>query len=254
MGFNEQISVNIKKLNNTDKKILDYILKNSAKMTVLKLKDIANSLYISPNAVVRFAKRVGYSGFSEMKYDIVHASDLRYAQTYEQHTIHDLSKKIMSGLQKTLDINRDEYLESAIDLLDESNKIIFFALGLSRNTAKSFIQRIEILNKVCILSNDRDNALTLAKNIDNSFIALFVSLSGNTKSLIKCANYLKEKDVKILSLTGLEQNYIQEISDIALYAHIDSLTIDNTDAGSRLYLELILEIIITKLYEISGKI
>lgn len=251
MGFNKQISENIKALNDTDKKILDYILKNSAKMSDIKLKDITNSLYISPNAIIRFAKRVGYSGFSEMKYDIIHGSDLHYGQSHEQHTIHDLGKKIMSGLQKTLDINRDEYMGSAIDLLNDSNKIVFFSLGLSRNITKSFIQRIEILNKICILSKDRDNALTLAKNIDNSFIAFFVSLSGNTNSLIRCANYLKEKNVTILSLTGLEHNYIQEVSDISLYAHKDSLTIDNTDAGSRLYLELILEIIIMKLYEVN---
>lgn len=71
--------------------------------------------------------------------------------------------------------------------------------------------------------------------------------------MIQCANFIREKNIKILSLTGLEHNYIQEISDIALYAHTDALKINNADMASRLYLEVILEVIISKLYEINGK-
>lgn len=80
---------------------------------------------VTTDAVVRFAQKIGYSGFSELKYDISHGSDLRYAQAQTDYSMHELGEKIMSGIKKTLDINREEYLKEAVELLNQSNKIVF---------------------------------------------------------------------------------------------------------------------------------
>jgi len=87
---------------------------------------------------------------------------------------------------------------------------VFFSLGITTNSTRTFIQKLEHYNKLCLIPTDRDNALALARNLDDGFLAIFITLSGNTEILIQCANLLKQKGINIISITGLENNYIHK--------------------------------------------
>lgn len=242
MTFNERIAERIQSLNDTDRKVMKYILSEYETIPNKKIAEIAKLLFISPNAVIRFAKKLGYSGFSEMKYDIQNnmSGTLNIPKSQNYYASAD---KMIKNMQKTVDMNREKNFYEAAKSVAAANKIVFISLGLTQNATKSFTQRLEVLNKVCVLSNDRDNALTLAKNLDNTFLAFFVSFSGNSDIIIRCANYFKEKNTKIISLTGFSQNYLQEVSDISLYSYSEEHMIDHMDVSSRVYIEFMLDLL-----------
>lgn len=242
MTFNEKIAEHIHELNETDKKVMNYIIKHYETLPNKKISEISEALYISPNAIVRLAKKIGYSGFSELKFSIAHEKSPA-AETNYQLNYFSMGEKMIKNMQKTIDMNREKNFYQAARTIAAANKIVFIALGVTKNTAQAFIQRLEVLNKVCVLSSYRDNALTLAKNLDDSFLAFFVSLSGDSEIIIQCANYFKEKNVKIISLTGLSQNYLQEVSDISLYAYSETKEIDYMDVSSRSYLDFMLDLL-----------
>ena len=59
-----------KNLNETEKEILRYIISNSNKIRGLRIKDLADAVFCSPNTIVRMSKKMGFTGFSEMKHVI----------------------------------------------------------------------------------------------------------------------------------------------------------------------------------------
>ena len=68
MTIFEQLSNQSIILNDTEKKIVDYILQNFDHLGTIK--NISEDLFISPNTIIRLCKKLGYKGFSELKYTI----------------------------------------------------------------------------------------------------------------------------------------------------------------------------------------
>ena len=62
-------------LNQTENKIIEYILQNMHNFETMNIQKISDKLFISPNTIVRLCKKLGYSGFSELKYEIMHTNN-----------------------------------------------------------------------------------------------------------------------------------------------------------------------------------
>ncbi len=59
-----------KEFTRTDRKISRYILKHPNEVIQYSLADLSRKIGVSDAAMIRFAKRIGYSGFSALKNDI----------------------------------------------------------------------------------------------------------------------------------------------------------------------------------------
>ena len=68
MNFEQRVYDIEFKLNDTDDSVIEYIRNNRSNINKISIQKIANELYISPNAIMRLARKLGYSGFSELKY------------------------------------------------------------------------------------------------------------------------------------------------------------------------------------------
>ena len=67
MDFFNRIAENTQYLNKSDNEILSYCIQNNEKVSDMKVQEVAQVLYTSPASVIRFCKKLGFSGFSEFK-------------------------------------------------------------------------------------------------------------------------------------------------------------------------------------------
>lgn len=65
----------------------------------------------------------------------------------------------------------------------------------------------------------------LRGNLEKNDILVAISGSGNSKNVIKAAEYVKENGNKVISLTGYSGGKLKEISDIALHVSVESMQI-----------------------------
>lgn len=70
MDFEKRVYEKEFNLNDTDDSIIEYIKSRRADIQNLSIQNIAKELFISPNAIMRTAKKLGYSGFSELKFSL----------------------------------------------------------------------------------------------------------------------------------------------------------------------------------------
>lgn len=56
--------------NATDKSIASYILKHRGAVEKMTIRELADACHSSKSTVSRFVKKIGFAGFSEMKYAI----------------------------------------------------------------------------------------------------------------------------------------------------------------------------------------
>lgn len=115
------------KLNDTDDSIIEYIKANREDIQKISIQNIANSLYISPNAIMRTAKKLGYSGFSELKFTLQKENNPKDNRTAENRVLQKLPQNII----KSLDVLDDEDMEKLISALLNANNILFVGIGES---------------------------------------------------------------------------------------------------------------------------
>ena len=67
MDFFTRIAEHTPQLNKNDNEILSYCIRNHTEIANLKVTELADRLFISPASVVRFCKKLGFSGYSDFK-------------------------------------------------------------------------------------------------------------------------------------------------------------------------------------------
>lgn len=63
------------KLNDSEKQIIQYVLNNPNDCSKLSLAKLAKKLYVSESAIFRLCKKLGLSGYSELKFDLVELAE-----------------------------------------------------------------------------------------------------------------------------------------------------------------------------------
>ena len=226
MSFYERFSNENIHINNTEKKIIEYILERANSFSKIKLTDIANDLFLSSNTIIRLCKKLGYSGFSELKYDIINNNYEKVSDSNEHSHI-----TIQNSILQTLSLNKKETFKECATLIKDSNKVIIFSLGLSQYPALSFAKKLQYFNKICLVPEDRDATTLFANNLKDGDLAIIVSSSGNTDIM------------RIISITGFSQNIVSHFSDISLYAYLKDYNIDGHDLTSRIGFNIIFDLL-----------
>ena len=238
MSFYERFSNENIHINNTEKKIIEYILERANSFSKIKLTDIANDLFLSSNTIIRLCKKLGYSGFSELKYDIINNNYEKVSDSNEHSHI-----TIQNSILQTLSLNKKETFKECATLIKDSNKVIIFSLGLSQYPALSFDKKLQYFNKICLVPEDRDATTLFANNLKDGDLAIIVSSSGNTDIMRKISSIITTKNVSIISITGFSQNIVSHFSDISLYAYLKDYNIDGHDLTSRIGFNIIFDLL-----------
>ena len=63
----ERIHENFETMGSTDKKISEYILANTEEVPRISIVTLGKKLHIANSTIYKYAKRLGYSGFPDLK-------------------------------------------------------------------------------------------------------------------------------------------------------------------------------------------
>lgn len=236
-------------LNNTEKQIFQYILENFKEIPKLKLSELSKNTFVSPNTIVRLCKKIGFRGFSDLKFymlEEIYKSNLNEITKKNE----DYPSNIISNLNKNISINSKEIFDKISRILFTRKKIYLFGFGLSSFSVKAFAKKLELFRIISIIPQDRDSALVVADSLDKDDIAFFISLSGETKNIVDPLIIAKTKNCTTISITKLGQNSVADLCSINLYSYISPFLINENDCTSRIGIDFLLDNII---YQLSSK-
>ena len=241
MKIENLIKNKYKNLNETEKEILRYIISNSSKIRDLKIKDLAEIVYCSPNTIIRMSKKMGFTGFSEMKHIIF--EDLEKSSLQVPISEEGLYK----DLAKTKDLIKSELLDHLSELIIKKNHISVFGLGPSRLSADIFSTRLTFLGISAVSFIDQHAMLFYANKIKEDDICLFISFSGEQKGILGPAVIAKGRKGVVISLTGLSDNELSRIADHSMFFKTTSMYYDGADITSRVPADMVLDYLFRKI-------
>ncbi|WP_217077504.1 MurR/RpiR family transcriptional regulator [Clostridium baratii] len=248
MNFYDMISVNTEKLNKNESEILDFCLRNPIKIKNMKINDLAESTYTSPSSIVRFCKKIGFSGFSEFKASLSfntkedkNKAKSNYSGNHSQNLFKDINKSI--------ELINETIVDDVLEMLHKANRIEFFGEGSSRFVCSEVAKKFRTIGKTAFNYDDSSMMYISATSLTENDVIFAISISGETTQILKALNIGKSRGSKIISLTDIGNNTQSKISDKTLFTTSTSFNMDNINIQSRIQTLIIAEYIFYRYLE-----
>ncbi len=243
-----------------EKKISKFILQNLDNIVYMNTYQIAEKCNVSQASVVRFAKKLGYSGFPDFKIsfgremgrlDVEEKINFIYEDIKEKDELDDVIKKIVYAnsniIQDTYSMIKTETIREAIDILKTARKIYILGAGYSGIVAKDFHYKLGELGMNSMCESDYHILLASISTLDKSDVVFVISQGGKTLDIYNLVKAAKKRGAKIISVTQISPNPISDLADIKINTVVEKNNFRSTALSSRIAQLTIIDIIYVSL-------
>ena len=219
-------------LRKSERKVADAVLTDPRRVLSATLAQAADFAGVSQPTVIRFCVAIGCSGFQEFKLRLAHSLALGMPATHSvlsgADSLDAVIEKIFNYTITSLDWARDHLdhnaIERAVDLLQGATAIEFFGFVASAIVASDAQQKFPLFGVPCGAHRDSHQQIMVASMIRPTDVAVVISNTGRTKSLIEVARTARANGAKVIAVTGSVSPLAAEC-DVALIVE----TLDNTN-------------------------
>ncbi|CNI87026.1 MULTISPECIES: MurR/RpiR family transcriptional regulator [Yersinia] len=210
-----------------DRKLADFLLTHPEQARQLSSQKLAQQTGISQSAVVKFAQKLGYKGFPALKQalsEIIAAPEQAvtlHNQILSTDSLKTVGEKLLSekaaALRATLDINSEQRLAQALEMLKGAQRVILTGLGASGLVAKDLAYKLLKIGVMAVSETDMHAQLAAVQALDTRDLLLAISFSGERREINLAAEEAQRCGAKVLALTSFTPNSLQQRADHCLY-------------------------------------
>ncbi len=220
------IKQNLNNFTDGERKIADYILENKDDVINFSAQELADRVDGSAAGVVRFSKKLGFKGFTNLKVELAKDNE-EFNNDFNEIIREDDDIKVMvkkaitaniTTLEKTSSLINFDSLSEAIEILKNSKKIYIYGIGASGLVALDFQYKLLRIKKEAIYNLDSHIQLATASIIDKEDVAIGISYSGETREVTLAIDEAKRIGAKTIAITKMgRNNKLSNSADISLY-------------------------------------
>ncbi len=237
-------------LNPNDLIIWQYIYQHKDACLGLTIEALARRCNVSRTTVMRFAQKIGLSGYSELK------ACLRWEP---EEGIRTESGKLVSIVcdsnVKAIRHYQAQNYDDICSLLYHAKRIFAYGTGQTQKSVCGEFQRMMLsLNRLVNYIPAEGELRKVIRLMMPGDVFLVVSKSGESEILRNMMFQLKSRDIPTISLTRYGNNTLAGMSTKNLFVNIEEVAVlDQTNFESMTLMFLILEILFAKLVEYREK-
>ncbi len=209
-----------------EKKIADWLLEHPADLISLSISEVAAVCGCGDATVIRFAKRLGLSGYQELKINI--ARELGSSITGNlafsaDDTVMDVYNKHITDIKITLDDTRQflnpDSLKSAVDALVGAKTIAIIGLGNSAPVAQDAAHKFLRAGLPASAYSDNHMQMIIASHLGPGDVVLAVSHSGSSLDIISALEQAKSRGATTICITNHGKSPILKYCDYPLFTN-----------------------------------
>lgn len=220
-----------------------FIDNNKELVLTLSIYGLAEKTFVSTATIVRLAKKLGFSGYTELKYHI-REELAEEKKVISESTFQSIIDKHKSMFDETISQLDEETINQVAECMKNSSRIHFFAKGLNMTIveyASRLLLTVGIQNTVY---SDTHIAYLAAEKMNEHDLFFLCSLSGHTHQILRAGLLAKNKQAKIVSLTSNIKNELYDIADYKLSISSNLDVIRPKDIASRFMFMFMFDLII----------
>lgn len=227
-----QIKLKYEELTAKEKKLADYIVKNSDKVVSMAVSKLAEEAGVVKSVVIRCCKSLGFSGYSELKISL--ATELGRNKEFNfvpyiesSDNPGEILDKIFSANIKTLHdtaLRTDKkMLSEIVELLYNAKRIYIYGIGTSAGIVSDFQYRLMQFGYTAFCFTDIVSIKVSAFNIRPGDVAIGISNSGKTVATVDALKEARKKGAKTVCVTSYPDSPVTKASDYPVVISSDEI-------------------------------
>lgn len=240
----------IPSLPRAEKAFAQALLENPEAVAHLTLAAIAAEAGSSEASVIRFCKRMGYHGYSQLKEAVAAAiadgEEMHEEGIEETDEIDVILKKVFQSnvqtLQNTMVLANDGY-QAALDAIIGARSIHFFGVGDAFAACQFAFMKFCRLGIPCSAYSDVMLQYIAADNLGPGDVALAISYEGRSRNVVQAMKIAKLRGAVTISITKMNKSPLLKYTDISLFTSVSDLTVGRDKVTRRVADQFILDVL-----------
>ncbi|WP_367932095.1 MurR/RpiR family transcriptional regulator [Enterocloster citroniae] len=253
------------KLTPQQRRIADYFFKNQERVGNMSSMDVAKEIGVSDASIIRFARAIGYLGFTDLKNDIYNSligetsASVRNMQLserfdvlagkYQEEDIPGAFVEMMNyNITRTFQQNSLESYEKLADMIIESKRKYVAGLRGCMGVSAHFSRLLGFaINGVTHLpSNSETEVLGALQDVGPEDIFILFSFARYYKIDMLLINMAKEHKGRICVVTDSLMAPMIKYADISLVVETSHMSFFNSAIGADMIAEYIITLVCRK--------
>lgn len=213
----------------SDKRLADFLLAEPDRARHLSSQQLAAEAGVSQSSVVKFAQKLGFKGFPALKLAISEALASNaeplavtvHNQIRGDDPLRVVGEKLihenLSAMRASLDVNSEEKLRQAVEMLQGARRIVLTGIGASGLVSRNFSWKLMKIGLNAVAEQDMHALLATVQAMGPQDLLLPVSYSGTRREINMAADETLRVGAKILAITGFTPNALQQRASHCLY-------------------------------------
>ena len=240
----DKTTLNIKilydKMGKAEKRIADWLMENPGEIIPLSIVELAERCGCGEATIVRFARRLGFSGYQDMKISLAQESNTGSVSTSigASDTAGEIYQKVCNDIycarESTKPVLSGEALQAACEHISRARRIVIFGLGNSASIARDAEHKFLRAGLSAVAYSDNHMQVIAASHLSPEDVVLAISHSGSSKDIIDALQIAKNLGVTTITITNAGKSPIQAYSDILLHTSSDETKYNILALNSRI--------------------
>lgn len=252
-----EIELCYKELTKTEKKIADFVMKESERVLFMSITELADNCAVAEASVHRFCRALKIKGYQEFKMRLS-LSLSKDNQTVDEAgndadknngMIGDILQNHINAIRETNELLDEKEVFKTVKLMSEAENIVFLGVGNSMLTAEEAYGRfLHITNKVHYVKDTHMQSMRAATATDRDMF-IFFSYSGDTTDNINIAQIAKQHDAKVAVITRYPKSPITKEADVILICGSKESPLEGGSMGSKMSQLHIIDVLFQYYYQ-----
>ena len=232
-----------------EKAVAQALLEKPELICLMTLAELARETDSSDASIIRFCRKMGYSGFSEMKQAFANAlndsSIMTVEEIHKEDSVLDNLQKVyksnMQTLTDTILLADKEAYEEAVQVLLKAKSIHFFGAGDSAAVCQLFYFKFGRLGIPGFAQQDPVMQLMEASNLGPGDVAVIISYEGKSRTVLNAAKVADERGATIICITKMSKSPLLRLSDISLFIATSDVTVGRDIVARRVAEQMVID-------------
>ncbi|MBB6670123.1 MurR/RpiR family transcriptional regulator [Cohnella nanjingensis] len=219
----------IANLKSAERRVANYILQNAELVTTITMDELAAASESSYSTVDRLCRKLGYSGFRELKsslmYDVFNNNNVGTIiqnisvgqETSTQgicENVYGLAFKVLEDSLAIMDIS---VIEVVVQQIVKANKLCFIGAGSSGLSARYAYSRFFRIGLNCTSDIDSTLYTMQAALLTQGDLLFVISSSGRTENAVEAARLAKKNGATVVGLSDYAITPLSKTCDYNLF-------------------------------------
>ena len=242
-GFSDRVNKMMADMTPSQQKAASYYLSESNEAALSTLEEAAGKIGVSTTSIIRFARLLGYSGFSEMQKDLqrnlLHKAGLPERLDQLQNNSAIKGGMLLQSMQNDIDDITNTFasldratLQRTVELIGQAETVYILGLRSSFALAHYMMSRLaQIRPRVRLIQGDGmlfPEEFGGCGEKDLCIAFLFPRYSKTTSNLLL---WLRQKKTPVILFTATQYDALKDHADYFLPCSISSLSFKNSFAA-----------------------